>query len=334
MVVRVCTDDVPFGERVDYWQHVVSDNFVRCVARIDRRDETFWGRIVSTSLGAVHYSLIEHYASSGYEICRSAKHIRQGESDDYILELQLGGESVVLGQDGREAVFDRGDFGMLDVTRPSLLACRPKSLVRAISLTFPRHLLSLRAEAVQNLTAVRINGGAGIGKLVSSFLIGLAENLDEGVPYGDDAVRLSNVLLDLLAVGLTSSVAGDSAVPPESNRSVLRTRVYSFIDRHLHDPELSPNKIAEAHHISTRYLHKLFESEESTVVEWIRLRRLEQCRRYLADPAKRCSSVGVIAARWGFRDPSYFSRLFRATYGIRPREYRMLNLEQKIPSPL
>jgi AraC-like DNA-binding protein len=30
----------------------------------------------------------------------------------------------------------------------------------------------------------------------------------------------------------------------------------------------------------------------------------------------------LIAARWGLADSSHFSRLFRATYGMSPREFR------------
>ncbi|MFP4383578.1 MAG: helix-turn-helix transcriptional regulator [Spirochaetia bacterium] len=33
-------------------------------------------------------------------------------------------------------------------------------------------------------------------------------------------------------------------------------------------------------------------------------------------------SIGRIAEKSGFRDPAYFSRMFRKTYGVNPREYR------------
>ncbi|WP_433871543.1 helix-turn-helix domain-containing protein [Saccharopolyspora sp. CA-218241] len=327
---------MPPGERIDYWQHAVSETFVRCVTRIDQQDGAFWGRMVSTRLGAVNYSLVEYSASGSYEIYRSGRHVRQAETDEYLLELQLGGASVVLNQDGREAGFDDGDFGLLDVTRPSLLRCPSHSSVRAVALTFPRHLLPLRVDDVRPLTAVRIDGGSGMGKIVSSFLVGLADNLGDDGVGGPDGVRLSTALLDLLAVALAGRVSKGSDVPPESHRSALLARVYAFVDEHLPDPALSPNKIAEAHHISTRYLHKLFETEETTVVEWIRARRLEQCRRHLADPAQRTCPVGVIAGRWGFRDPGHFSRLFRAAFGVPPREYRILHLGPEIaqrPTP-
>jgi AraC-like DNA-binding protein len=51
-----------------------------------------------------------------------------------------------------------------------------------------------------------------------------------------------------------------------------------------------------------------------------------RCRRDLLDPALRDRPVSAIAARWGITDPAHFSRLFRATYGVPPSEYRDLGL--------
>lgn len=55
---------------------------------------------------------------------------------------------------------------------------------------------------------------------------------------------------------------------------------------------------------------------------WIRLRRLERCRRDLRDPRAVDRPVSAIAATWGLPDPAHFSRTFRAAYGITPTEYR------------
>jgi AraC-like DNA-binding protein len=55
---------------------------------------------------------------------------------------------------------------------------------------------------------------------------------------------------------------------------------------------------------------------------WIRDRRLERCRRDFANPALEDWSVSAIAARWGLIDPAYFSRAFRAAYGLPPIGYR------------
>lgn len=102
----------------------------------------------------------------------------------------------------------------------------------------------------------------------------------------------------------------------------LSNRLHRFIQEHLGDPCLSPGAIAEAHHISIRYLHKLFAGGGMTVAGRIRELRLERCYRDLADPSQRDRPIHSIAARWGFTDKAHFSRLFRARYGIPPKEYR------------
>ena len=59
-----------------------------------------------------------------------------------------------------------------------------------------------------------------------------------------------------------------------------------------------------------------------TVSAWIRSRRLERCRRELADELFADRPVSAIAARWGFLDASHFSRLFRSTFGEAPTDFR------------
>ena len=70
-------------------------------------------------------------------------------------------------------------------------------------------------------------------------------------------------------------VAGVGARPP------VLGRILDYVELHLTDPDLSPEVIARAHHISVRYLHKLFKGEGTTVGRWIPRRRLEECRRDL-----------------------------------------------------
>lgn len=107
---------------------------------------------------------------------------------------------------------------------------------------------------------------------------------------------------------------------PGGDRALL-LRIRAFIDRHLADPDLTPRAIARAHSISLRHLHNLFESEDATVSRWIQRRRLEECRRDLARHAKG-STIAAVAHRWGFVSAAHFSRVFRAVYGMAPRECR------------
>jgi AraC-like DNA-binding protein len=54
----------------------------------------------------------------------------------------------------------------------------------------------------------------------------------------------------------------------------------------------------------------------------MRTRRLEGCRRDLADPALAERTVAEIAHRWGWSDAARFSRRFREAYGCAPSDLR------------
>jgi AraC-like DNA-binding protein len=108
---------------------------------------------------------------------------------------------------------------------------------------------------------------------------------------------------------------------------VLLLRIHTYIAQHLSDPELSPTAIAAGCHISTRYLHTLFQQQGDTVTGWIRDRRLDRCRHDLADPRLHPLPVSAIATRWGFPDAAGFSRAFRAAYGVPPSVYRRMTAQ-------
>ena len=137
-----------------------------------------------------------------------------------------------------------------------------------------------------------------------------------------DGARLGTTMVDLLTAALAARLDREDEVPADTVQDALRRRVHAFIEQRLADPALSPAVIADAHHVSVRYLYKLFEGRHRGVAGWIRSRRLECSRRDLLDPALATRPVSAIGARWGLVDPVQFSRLFRAAYGVPPLEYR------------
>ena len=108
---------------------------------------------------------------------------------------------------------------------------------------------------------------------------------------------------------------------PAGSRAELRLRAGSYIEAHLGDPTLTPERVARACFISTRYLHRVFSEEGISVCDWIRGERLARCRRDLLDPALANEPIAAIAARWGLPS-AHVSRLFRAAYGCSPRDFR------------
>ena len=244
---------------------------------------------------------------------RTRRHLRAVERDVVKVDVLAAGEGVVE-QDGRQAHLRAGDLVFVDLTRPA--RWRMSAGLRWVAVVFPPSALPLARDELARLTAVRIPGGEGAAALASSFARQLPQHLD-----APRAERLGTAALDLLTVALTQ---GESVVPVETRERALVLRVRVFIEERLGDPALAPPMIAAAHHVSLRYLHKLFESEHTTVAALIRERRLERCRRDMLDPALRAQPVSAIASRWGLTNPAHFSRLFRAAYGSSPAEFRAL----------
>jgi AraC-like DNA-binding protein len=117
----------------------------------------------------------------------------------------------------------------------------------------------------------------------------------------------------------------------QSDRSSLATshriRIVNYIEAHLGDPDLTPMRVAEACKMTPRYLHHLFSEESETVARFILRRRLEECSRALTLPSQRGRTVTSIAFDFGFNSPTHFGRVFRARYGVTPRDFRRLQTD-------
>jgi AraC-like DNA-binding protein len=129
-------------------------------------------------------------------------------------------------------------------------------------------------------------------------------------------------LLAAVLAGFLAGLADDVILSYRPGVDALLDRVQGYILRHLGDDGLTPDRVAAAHHISTRYLHRLFQGQGLTVASWIKGQRLERCRRDLGDPGLCHLPVHVIGARWGFGQAAAFSRAFRGAYGTTPTCFR------------
>lgn len=85
---------------------------------------------------------------------------------------------------------------------------------------------------------------------------------------------------------------------------------------------LSPVAVARRHGISDSYIRKLFEGEGTSFSEFVLGLRLMRAHRMLTDARWRDRSIAAIAFEAGFGDLSYFNRVFKRVYGLRPSELR------------
>ncbi|MHA7958649.1 helix-turn-helix domain-containing protein [Streptomyces sp. L500] len=316
MSVVLDTAEVPSADRAAYWHEAVSHTFIPLdVALLESAPAP--ATITSHRLGALQVSLVR---AGPQRVERGAGLIARGGEDHLTLALQHRGTARLV-QDGHRVELRPGTFAISDAGRPFA-----KELPEPFFFTafhWPRSAVGVSEEDLRVLTATAFDTGDDTGdataRLVAAYLGCLSRSVGSMEPR--QASRLATTALDLLAA-LAHERRGRSV--PEAPEAALATlaRVKDHILRHLGDPDLSPERIAAAHHVSVRYLHKLFRFEGMTVARWIQRQRLDVCRRDLARPAAGRATVAAVAGRWGFVSASHFSRAFRAAYGVSPREWQ------------
>lgn len=98
-----------------------------------------------------------------------------------------------------------------------------------------------------------------------------------------------------------------------------------YIDRNFSDPNISLNSVAEASNISANYLSALFSQKVGlSFVEYLTKKRMARARQLLRQTSKRS---GEIAYEVGYKDPRYFSFVFKKTQGCTPSSYRTGEME-------
>lgn len=230
------------------------------------------------------------------------------------LSLQLEGECRVT-QDGRECVLRPGDLSFYVSQRPYQLHYSDDQ--HSLVVHFPQSFVHLSPEDVAGVTATRITGDTGLGRVAVPLFEQLAMNFE--VLSGPHAGPLLRSALDMLVSVLYSELQ------PERNDTAsgaLFRQATDYIDEHIHDPNLRPGVVAEALYVSLRHLHTQFEGHGPTVANYIRYRRLELIRRDLADPRYAEDTIQKIGTRYGLLEASHVSRAFRAEYGESPSAYR------------
>ncbi|MEU1784945.1 helix-turn-helix domain-containing protein [Streptomyces sparsogenes] len=318
LVTEFSTDVVAAPERFALWEEATAQSHMRNRLRSNDQDD-FRAKMRVLDFGKVQVSAL---AYSHLGIARTAKLIRQSDPEVYLINYFLAGEGTIS-VDRDDKVLSTGDLLVTDSSRPYCGNVRAvPDRWSHVTVQCPRRLLPLPEKRVQSLLAVPISGRHGMGGVFARWLADLNARAGEFTPA--DIPTLASVTLDLLTSALAGCLEVEVTLSPEARRSALRARINAFIEQHLADPALTPQAIADAHHMSLRHLQQLLAEHDTSAAAWIRHRRLERCRLDLINPRLNARPIQAIAERWGFTNPTHFSRLFRATYGIPPRDYRRL----------
>ncbi|MBV7698158.1 helix-turn-helix domain-containing protein [Streptomyces sp. TRM70350] len=315
MTVIVSTEQVPPRDRQAFFADAVMQTHFRHDMTFLEGPGPFSASITTDQLGPLR---INRVLSGPAHVSRTRR-LLSHDSEEYVtVGLHRRGAPRMLAHDGSETGAMRpGDMVILTSYGP--YASVYTEPVEIVSVVLPRPALLVPNSDLHGLTGGIIPGDEGLGRLLSPFLSRLADTAAVNTPEVGE--QLARNVTDLLAT-LCAERLGHDRIDAETAQRALLLRIRFFINRNLAHPGLSPESIARAHGISTRYLHKLFQGEGMTVSRWILRRRLEESRRELDRRGPRIPTVSSVARRWGFTHLAHFSRAFRAAYGMSPREWQ------------
>lgn len=108
-------------------------------------------------------------------------------------------------------------------------------------------------------------------------------------------------------------------VSDNQSKKVLK-RALEYIEDNYTQETLSLNTVAGEVNVSANYFSAIFsQAMEVTFIEYVTQKRMEKAKKLLGQTEKQS---GDIALEVGYKDPHYFSFVFKKTQGCTPREYR------------
>jgi AraC-like DNA-binding protein len=301
-----CTDTLPASDRIDAWQWNARQICGDC--RIQLPKSSFHGAIEIRQVGGLR---LTRFASSPLSFWKWPSETANPDNRSCIVITQLAGVRHYV-QNGSSVLLNPADSTLIDSGRPWSSSCGTDCA--RLYLRVPRWMMENRLRLREIPIARRICGASGLGATLSRLSQSLyeeAERLNE-----EEGAAALDAYFQILSACIGRVESAEPCIPD------LRSRIQRFIDGHLSDPALAPAEIASAAHISVRHLHRLFSSTGNTLGDCIRARRLEQCRKDLANPRLHGRTITEIAFGWGFSDSAHFSRSFRSQFGICPRVFR------------
>ncbi|WP_379160389.1 response regulator [Paenibacillus sp. sgz5001063] len=111
----------------------------------------------------------------------------------------------------------------------------------------------------------------------------------------------------------------------EHSRSHVQQRALFYISQKYKE-DISMEQTAEYVNLSPHYFSKLFRQHAGeTFIDYITRLRINEAKRLISEERL---SLKEICYEVGYKDPNYFSRVFKKAAGMTPSEFRLLNEKQ------
>ncbi|WP_342722180.1 helix-turn-helix transcriptional regulator [Bradyrhizobium sp. B097] len=182
-------------------------------------------------------------------------------------------------------------------------------------------LVDLRVDQTAALALARRSSPATSHRGWAPLLEACLADFKEATEAGDTASipALVKIVADLALIE-RGAIRPGSRRAQQALRAGRLSLARRLITRHLAKPALSPGMVAEMLGVSVRYLHVLFEATGESFSQTVTAQRLSESRRLLCEKPPR--PIADIALACGFGSLATFYRIFGASEGLTPGEYR------------
>lgn len=303
------TDAVAARDRAPQWCEWVSRHFGGLQSDL-YGDTVFEGHLASSRAGDVILTRLE---AGRHRVLRSASLVRTSDAPFLKIVAPWSGTAMIQ-QQGREATARDGSWVIYDTTGTYEIS-NPQPVHHLIVMV-PKDGIMERGERLDGVMA-RGLGASGISRVALETMRNTyleLPNMSEAAARG-----AGELIKQLVRLSLMEAAGQETAV---TQREALRDRIRAYVQRHLRDPQLSVDGIAQALHCSRRHLYNAFAGEGESIAAYIQRLRLEACIRDLQEAGPHARPITDIALSWGFGNPSHFSRVFRDHTGKSPSEFR------------
>lgn len=299
----------------------ISQTFGRCECGYEAGDEEIAASFVKIGLGPM--TLIRYFGQGRHWAERRHDHVRRNGSDDFLFYLPHNNR-VTIHQGGLTSLITAGQIGFVNTRRAyrGMMESLTTGEYESTHLVVPGAILRSRFPNIDDLAGRSVEIGESLHDMISAYARTLGSK-DYHVE-GPSERALSNIMFETLCAIADYAIETQC---PAGRAPVYRERglerIQTFILANLTDPNLCVSMIAQRLNMSQRYVHSSFEGSDWTVKNWIKHKRLLECRKAVRSAAMRDRTLTEIAFNWGFSDFSHFSRCYKAKFGLSPSEDRL-----------
>jgi AraC-like DNA-binding protein len=299
------TRHLPPSQQFDSWREANASFLIHHIP--PSRPASYEAEATTWSFGRLALTKAE---TPGGAYSRTAECLRRDGLDHWCFSMALQGSRVHRTRD-QISMMQPGQI-MLDSLAQPFEVARTRS--SWLFLYLPRDLLPETSGLGYDSRILNTPEG----RLLAEHLRLLSAELPR--MSASEAERMAEATQAMIALALAPGARAEQPVSgPVAAAQIMRLR--ALIRANLGSATFGPARLCRLAGISRSQLYRLFEVHGGVAL-CIQRERLAAAHRALSNPADQ-RSISEIGESVGLFDPSSFSRMFRRSYGVSPRELRL-----------